>query len=180
VQQHAHAVLRQAFGRQQVPGQVTLLARVGGPVDVHVQGRGVQALADGFGETGQFLRAFFLMPQQHQECTQLSVFDLFVDQHAHGFPGFFAGQAAGATFALAENANELGKRVLGGCFGGQRGEVGHMQLVGLGRPASLAASLAGVPLNRRLRCMLLPFSGPSFSAVYLISGRVAGDSWNSS
>ncbi len=134
---------------------------------------------EGFGEAGEFLRAFFLVPQQHQEGAELGVFDLPVEQHAHGFAGFLAVQAAGTPLALAEDAHELRKRMFLGCFGDQRRVVGHRQFVGLGRPASLAASLAGVPLNRRLRCRLLPFSAPSFKAVYLISGRVAGDRSNS-
>ena len=90
-----------------------------------------------------------------------------------------ARQAAGTALAFAEDAHKRRKGMFGGSFGDQRGKVGHKQFVGLGRPASLAASLAGVPLNSRLRCRLLPFSGPSFKAVYLISGRVAGDSSNS-
>ena len=113
----------------------------------------------------------------------MSVFDTTFQQQGHRRTGFLAAQAAGAALAFAEDAHEFGERVLGRGVQGQRarfGEwLGHMQLVGLGRPASLAASLAGVPLNRRLRCGLLPFSTPSLSAVYLISGRVAGDSWYS-
>ena len=119
------------------------------------------------------------MAQQHQEGAELGVLDLFVKQHAHGFTGFLAGEVARAALAFAEDAHELRKRVFGGGFQDQGSKVGHKQFVGLGRPASLAASLAGVPLNSLLRCRLLPFSGPSFNAVYLISGRVAGDSWNS-
>ncbi|MNM91578.1 hypothetical protein D3C81_1038810 [compost metagenome] len=42
VHQDAHAVVGQAFGRQQVPRQVTLLAGVGGPVQVHGNVWGLQ------------------------------------------------------------------------------------------------------------------------------------------
>ena len=93
------------------------------------------------GEAGQFLGAFLLVPQQHQKGSQLAVFGFVIEQHAHGFAGFFAGQVARAALALAEDAHELGEGVF--CWSA---EV-HRQLVGLGRPASLAASLAGVPLN---------------------------------
>ena len=136
----------------------------------------MQTFAHRIGEACELIRAFFLVPQQHQESAELGVFDFFIEHHAHGFPGFGAGHVARAALALAENTNEGRKRVLGRGFGGEGGEIGHRQLVGLGRPASLAASLAGVPLNRRFRCKLLPLSAPSFSAVYLTSGRVAGDS----
>jgi hypothetical protein len=50
---------------------------------------------------------------------------------------------SGAALAFAENPHELGERVFGGRFEGQRWVVGHKQFVGLGRPASFAASLAG-------------------------------------
>src|SRR5690606_34172713 len=116
---------------------------------------------------------FLLVSQQHEEGAELGVLDLAVEQHAHGLAGFLAGHAARAALALAEDAHELGEGVF------RWGDEVHRQFVGFGRPASLAASLAGVPLNRRLRCRLLPFSGPSLRATYLISGRVAGDSWNS-
>lgn len=150
-------------------------AGVGRPVDINVQRRRIQAFAHRFGKPGEFFRAFFLVPQQHQEGAELGVFDFFVEQHAHGLTGFFAGEVARAALAFAQDAHELRKRVFGRGLKGQRGKIGHKQFVGLGRPASLAASLAGVPLNSVLRCRLLPFSGPSFKAVYLISGRVAGD-----
>ncbi|MCY1179641.1 hypothetical protein D9M73_200500 [compost metagenome] len=148
VHEDAHAIAGQALGRQQKPGQVAFLAGIGGPVDVHRHGRRLQARAQGLGEACQFLCTFFLVPQQHQEGAELGILDLLIEQHAHGIAGFFAGQAAGAALAFAEDAHELGEWVLGRGFGGQRAVVGHMQLVGLGRPASLAASLAGVPLNR--------------------------------
>ena len=179
VHENPHAVLRQALGGQQVPRQVAFFPGIGGPVEIHRQCWRVEPLAQGLGEAGELLRAFFLVAQQHQERTELGVLDFLVEQHAHGFPGFFARQAAGAALAFAEDPHKRRKGVFGGSFGDQRGEVGHKQFVGLGRPASLAASLAGVPLNSRLRCRLLPFSGPSFKAVYLIRGRVAGDNWNS-
>jgi hypothetical protein len=158
---------------------MTFLAGVGRPVQIHRQCRRLQAFAQGFGEPGHFFGAFFLVPQQHQEGAELGFFDLFIEQHAHGGAGFFASQVAGAAFAFAEDSHELGEWMFGRGFKGQRWIVGHKQFVGLGRPASFAASLAGVPLNSRFRCRLLPFSGPSFNAVYLISGRVAGDNWNS-
>src|SRR5690606_3327354 len=140
----------------------------------HGKGGRLDAFANGFGETGEFFGAFLLVTQQHQEGTELGVLDLAVEQHTHGFAGFLAGQIACAALALAANPHEDGEGVF--CWR----DDAHMQLLGFGRPASLAASLAGVPLNRRLRCMLLPLSGPSFEAVYLISVRVAGDSWHSS
>ncbi|MCY1399877.1 hypothetical protein D9M71_149450 [compost metagenome] len=148
VHEGAHAVACQAFGSQQEPGQMTFLAGIGRPVDVHRHGRRLQALAQGLGEACELFGAFFLVPQQHQKRTELSVFDRFIEQHAHGFAGFFAGQAAGAALAFAEDAHELRERVFGRGFGDQGAVVVHMQLVGLGRPASLAASLAGVPLNK--------------------------------
>ncbi len=170
MKEDAHAVVRQALGGQQIPGQVAFLAGIAWPVEVDRDSRCLHALAYGLGEACQLFGTFFLMAQQHEESTQLSVLDLAVEQHAHGLAGFFACQVAGATLAFAENAHEGGERMF--CWGFDV----HRQLLGFGSPASLAASLAGVPLNRRLRCMLLPFSAPSLSAVYLISGRVAGDS----
>src|SRR5690606_11072196 len=124
-------------------------------------------------KAGHFLGAFLFVTQQHEERSQLGVLGAPIQQHAHGLVSFGARQATRAALALAEDANELGK----GMFNSS--QIGHMQLVGFGRPASLAASLAGVPLKRRFRCRLLPFSGPSLRAAYLIKGRVAGESWNS-
>ena len=170
VHEDAHAAGGQRLGRQQVPGQVAFFTGIARPVQVDLNIGGGESWADGLGEAGELLSALFLMSQQHQEGAELGVLDLAVEQQAHGFAGLLAGQAAGAALALAENAHELGEGVFGG-----RDQV-HRQLVGFGRPASLAASLAGVPLNRRLRCRLLPLSVPSFRAAYLISGRLAGDS----
>ncbi|MNF90687.1 hypothetical protein D3C84_732650 [compost metagenome] len=62
VQQDAHAVGGQALGGKQVPGQVALLAGVARPVEVHRDLRCVQTLTQRFGEAGQFLRAFLLVP----------------------------------------------------------------------------------------------------------------------
>ncbi|MCY1429429.1 hypothetical protein D9M71_453460 [compost metagenome] len=179
VHENPHAVLRQALGRQQIPRQVPLLAGIGRPVQIHCHCRRIQAFAQGFGETRHLLEAFFLVPQQHQECAELGFLDLFIEHHAHGFAGLDPGQVTSAALAFAKDPYELGERMLGGRFECQCWVIGHKQFVGLGRPASFAASLAGVPLNSRFRCRLLPFSGPSFNAVYLINGRVAGDSWNS-
>ena len=116
--QDTHAVCCQALGRQQEPGQVTFLARVAWPVEVDLHWRRLQALAQGFGEACQFLGALFLVPQQHQERTQLGFFDLLVEQHAHGLTGFFAGQAASAALAFAKDAHKLGERVLSRGFEG--------------------------------------------------------------
>ncbi|MCY1416913.1 hypothetical protein D9M71_324300 [compost metagenome] len=85
----------------------------------------MQAFAQGLGEAGHFLRAFFLVAQQHQEGAELGVLDLVVEHHAHGGAGFFARQVAGATLAFAEDPHELGERVLGRRFEGQRWVVGH-------------------------------------------------------
>jgi hypothetical protein len=155
---------------------MALLAGVGRPVQVDGQRRGLQALTQREREAGQLFGAFFLVSKQHQEGTELRFFHLAVEQHAHRLSGFLASEVAGTALALAQHAHELCERVLLRCFKRKCRVVGHMQLVGLGRPASLAASLAGVPLNRRLRCRLLPFSTPSTCAVYLINGRVAGES----
>src|SRR3990167_11166092 len=152
---------------------MTFLAGIAGPVQVDRNGRRLQALAHRLGKAGHLLGTFLFVSEQHQEGAELGVLGLAVEQHAHGFTGFLSAQVARAALAFAEDAYELGKRVF------RRGDKVHRQFVGLGRPASLAASLAGAPLNSRLRCRLLPFSGPSLSATYLISGRLAGDSWNS-
>ncbi|MNE47502.1 hypothetical protein D3C80_1419120 [compost metagenome] len=141
---------------------MALLAGVGRPVQIQQSRRHVEALAHRLGETGQFLGAFFLVAQQHQEGAELHFLGLAVEQHAHGLAGFLAGQVARAALALAENAHELGE----GMFCGSHQIRGrHMQFVGLGSPASLAASLAGVPWNSLFRCRLLPFSVPSCCAV---------------
>src|SRR3546814_12368971 len=97
-------------------------------------------------------------------CASELFLDLRVQHSSHGLPRFLAGQVAGAAFAFAEDAHKLGERMFGRGLKSQRWEVGHKQFVGLGRPASLAASLAGVPLNNRFRCRLLPLSTPSFNA----------------
>ncbi|MCY1531985.1 hypothetical protein D9M68_672270 [compost metagenome] len=173
MQENAQAAVGQGLGGEQVPGQVALLAGVARPVEVDGDFRCLVALAEGLGEARQFLGVLLLVPQQHEEGAELGVFHLAIEEHAHGIAGLLACHVAGAALAFAEHADELGEGVFRRCD-----EV-HRQLVGLGRPASLAASLAGAPLNRRLRCRLLPFSGPSFCATYLTSGRLAGDSWNS-
>lgn len=87
------------------------------------------------------------------------VFDLALKQQSHGRAGLLTGQATGAALAFAEDAHEFSEGMFGRGLQSEWTSDGHMQLVGLGRPASLAASLAGVPLNRRLRCGLLPFPG---------------------
>nr|GFA76659.1 hypothetical protein [Tanacetum cinerariifolium] len=149
--QHSHPILRQAFGREQVPRQMTLLAGVGRPVDVYAELGCVQAFAHGFGKARQFIRALFLVPQQHEKRAELGVLDFFIEHHAHCFSGFGAGHVASAAFTFAQDTYEGCERVFVRGLGDEGGVVGHRQLVGFGRPASLAASLAGVPLNRRLR-----------------------------
>ena len=69
------------------------------PVDSRL--RRLHPLAYRFGESGQLFGAFFLVPQQHEEGAELGLLDLAVEQHAHGFAGFFTRQVAGATFAFA-------------------------------------------------------------------------------
>ncbi|MNN49790.1 hypothetical protein D3C81_1643400 [compost metagenome] len=141
---------------------MTFLAGIARPVQIERDAGGRQALAYRLGEPRQLLGAFLLVPQQHEEGAKLDLLGLAVEQHAHGLAGFLAGQAARAALALAEDAHELGERVFSGSHQG-RGR--HMQFVGLGSPASLAASLAGVPWNSLFRCRLLPLSGPSCCAV---------------
>ena len=65
--QDAYAVLRQAFGRQQIPGQMALFASVRGPVDIDLDCRCRQTFTYRFNKTGQLFGAFFFVPQQHQE-----------------------------------------------------------------------------------------------------------------
>ncbi len=142
VQQDAVPTLGQSLRRQEEPGVMAFLARIAGPIQVDWQARGVIACAEGFGETRQFFGAFLLVPQQHQEGAELGLFHFAVQQHAHGIASFIPGQATGAAFTFAEDADELGERVFG------RGCGRHRQFVGRGRPASLAASLAGAPLKR--------------------------------
>ena len=100
-----------------------------------------QARANRLGEAGQLLGAFLLVPQQHEKGAQLGILGLAIEQHAHGFAGFPAGQIASTALAFTQDADKYGKGMFGRSF------KDHMQFVGLGRPASLAASLAGVPLN---------------------------------
>ena len=65
--QDAHAVLGQAFCRKQVPRQMAFFARVGGPVEINRNVRRRQSFPDRIHKTGQLLRAFLFVPEQHQE-----------------------------------------------------------------------------------------------------------------
>ena len=139
VHEDAHAVGCQAPGCEQVPGQVAFLASVAWPVQVDSRLRRLHPLAYRFGESGQLFGAFFLVPQQHEEGAELGLLGLAVEQHAHGFAGFFTRQVAGATFALAEDAHIHGEGVFG------RSLEDHRQLLGFGSPPAWRPVWLGCP-----------------------------------
>ena len=120
---------------------MALLAGIAGPVDIRRKATCRQALTHGLGEAGQLLGALLLVPQQHEKGPKLGILGLAIEQHPHSLTGFRAGQVASAALAFAKDADKYGKGMFGRSF------KDHMQFVGLGSPASLAASLAGVPLN---------------------------------
>ncbi|KAF1068201.1 MAG: hypothetical protein GAK45_01428 [Pseudomonas citronellolis] len=115
VQQDASTAGGQTFGGQQEPRQMAFLAGVAGPVQVHGNILRGQTGAYGIGEAGELFRAFLLVPQEHEEGTELGLFHLLIEDHAKGGAGFLASHAARAALALAENAHVLGERMF---FGG--------------------------------------------------------------
>ena len=70
-----------------------------------------QRLADCADKTGDFLGAFLLHPQQHQEGAELFRQHRAGQDHRHCFFGFVDGEGAGQIAAAAEDGDETGERM---------------------------------------------------------------------
>ena len=113
VHENSVAGLCQQQQGENKPWMLVALSRVARPVQIRPQPvwRCMHTLTTGLDKPGNFLRRFFLYPQQHQKGTQLQGLRFATQNHAEGLERFVTFQGAAASLAFAQNAHESCKRM---------------------------------------------------------------------